>query len=96
MIHCSGLRSGLHAPSSCRRVYFFRPYVSCWNESAQEQTRPRDQQRPLIGSETLVQMAVADIGLAAPEALNFCLSAKQAIEFLRSPEGDPALAERVA
>jgi replication-associated recombination protein RarA len=29
----------------------------------------------LIGSETLVQMAVEELGLAAPEAVNFCLSA---------------------
>lgn len=41
-------------------------------------------------------MAVDDIGLAAEEALNFCLSANPSIEFLKSPEGDPALAEPVA
>jgi hypothetical protein len=40
-------------------------------------------------------MAVEDIGLAAPEALNLCLSAKEAIDFLGSPEGDLALAEAV-
>jgi putative ATPase len=43
----------------------------------------------------VVRMAVEDIGLAAPEALNLCLSAKQAMEFLGSPEGDLALAEAV-
>ena len=43
----------------------------------------------------IVRMAVEDIGLAAPEALNLCLSAKQAMEFLGSPEGDLALAEAV-
>jgi putative ATPase len=40
-------------------------------------------------------MAVEDIGLAAPEALNLCLSAKETIDFLGSPEGDLALAEAV-
>jgi putative ATPase len=39
---------------------------------------------------------VEDIGLAAPEALNLCLSAKDAIDFLGSPEGDLALAQAVA
>jgi len=43
----------------------------------------------------VVRMAVEDIGLAAPEALNLCLSAKEAMEFLGSPEGDLALAEAV-
>jgi putative ATPase len=43
----------------------------------------------------VVRMAVEDIGLAAPEALNLCLSAKQTMEFLGSPEGDLALAEAV-
>jgi putative ATPase len=43
----------------------------------------------------VVRMAVEDIGLAAPEALNLCLSAKQAMELLGSPEGDLALAEAV-
>jgi putative ATPase len=42
-----------------------------------------------------VRMAVEDIGLAAPEALNLCLSAKESVEFLGSPEGDLALAEAV-
>ena len=40
-------------------------------------------------------MAIEDIGLAAPEALNLCLSAKETYEFLGSPEGDLALAEAV-
>ena len=43
----------------------------------------------------IVRMAVEDIGLAAPEALNLCLSAKEAVDFLGSPEGDLALAEAV-
>lgn len=50
---------------------------------------------PLYLARRVVRMAVEDIGLAAPEALNLCLSAKQAIEFLGSPEGDLALAEAV-
>jgi len=50
---------------------------------------------PLYLVRRVVRMAVEDIGLAAPEALNLCLSAKQALEFLGSPEGDLALAEAV-
>ena len=41
----------------------------------------------------LVRMAVEDIGLADPDALRLCLNAKQAYEFLGSPEGDLFLAE---
>ena len=43
----------------------------------------------------VVRMAVEDIGLAAPEALNLCLSARDAMHFLGSPEGELALAEAV-
>ncbi|MGB6692148.1 MAG: replication-associated recombination protein A [Terracidiphilus sp.] len=50
---------------------------------------------PFYLARRVVRMAVEDIGLAAPEALNLCLSAKQAMEFLGSPEGDLALAEAV-
>ncbi len=50
---------------------------------------------PLYLARRIVRMAVEDIGLAAPEALNLCLSAKEAIDFLGSPEGDLALAEAV-
>ena len=50
---------------------------------------------PLYLARRVVRMASEDIGLAAPEALNLCLSAKQAMEFLGSPEGDLALAEAV-
>ena len=50
---------------------------------------------PLYLARRVVRMAVEDVGLAAPEALNLCLSAKQAMEFLGSPEGDLALAEAV-
>ncbi|GAA3766649.1 replication-associated recombination protein A [Terriglobus aquaticus] len=41
----------------------------------------------------LIRMAVEDIGLAAPEALNLCLSAQQAMHLLGSPEGELALAQ---
>ena len=50
---------------------------------------------PLYLARRVVRMAVEDIGLAAPEALNLCLSAKDTIDFLGSPEGDLALAEAV-
>jgi putative ATPase len=50
---------------------------------------------PLYLARHVVRMAIEDIGLAAPEALNLCLSAKEAIDFLGSPEGDLALAEAV-
>jgi putative ATPase len=50
---------------------------------------------PLYLARRVVRMAIEDIGLAAPEALNLCLSAKEAIDFLGSPEGDLALAEAV-
>ena len=50
---------------------------------------------PLYVARRVVRMAVEDIGLAAPEALNLCLSAKDALEFLGQPEGDLALAQAV-
>jgi putative ATPase len=43
----------------------------------------------------VVRMAVEDIGLAAPEALNLTLSARDAMDFLGSPEGELALAQAV-
>jgi putative ATPase len=48
---------------------------------------------PLYIARRLVRMAVEDIGLAAPEALNLTLSARDAMHFLGSPEGDLALAQ---
>src|SRR5690242_3701066 len=48
---------------------------------------------PLYLARRVVRMAVEDIGLAAPEALNLALSAKETVDFLGSPEGDLALAE---
>ncbi len=48
---------------------------------------------PLYIARRLVSMAVEDIGLAAPEALHLALSARDAVDFLGSPEGDLALAQ---
>jgi len=50
---------------------------------------------PMYIARRVVRMAVEDIGLAAPEALNLCLSAREALHFLGSPEGDLALAQAV-
>jgi len=50
---------------------------------------------PMYLARRVIRMAVEDIGLAAPEALNLCLTARQTMEFLGSPEGDLALAEAV-
>ncbi len=43
----------------------------------------------------LVRMAVEDIGLADPQALSVCNAAKDAYDFLGSPEGELALAQAV-
>lgn len=43
---------------------------------------------PMYVARRVVRMAVEDIGLAAPEALNLCLSARDAMHFLGSPEGN--------
>jgi putative ATPase len=43
----------------------------------------------------VVRMASEDIGLADPRALSLALSAKEAYEFLGSPEGELAIAEAV-
>jgi putative ATPase len=51
---------------------------------------------PLYIARRVVRMASEDIGLAAPEALNLSLSAKDAIDFLGLPEGNLALAQAVA
>ncbi len=50
---------------------------------------------PMYVARRVVRMAVEDIGLAAPESLNLCLSARDAMHFLGSPEGDLALAQAV-
>ena len=50
---------------------------------------------PMYVARRVVRMAVEDVGLAAPEALNLCLSARDAMHFLGSPEGELALAQAV-
>ena len=50
---------------------------------------------PMYVARRIVRMAVEDIGLAAPEALNLCLSAKDAMHFLGHPEGELALVQAV-
>ncbi|QHN03358.1 replication-associated recombination protein A [Granulicella sp. WH15] len=50
---------------------------------------------PMYCARRVVRMAVEDIGLAAPEALNLCLSARDAMHFLGQPEGGLALAQAV-
>jgi putative ATPase len=50
---------------------------------------------PMYVARRVARMAVEDIGLAAPEALNLCMSARDAMHFLGSPEGDLALAQAV-
>jgi len=50
---------------------------------------------PMYVARRVVRMAIEDIGLAAPEALNLCLSAKDAMHFLGHPEGELALAQAV-
>ena len=50
-------------------------------------------EEPLYVLRRLVRMAVEDIGLADPQALQQCLAAKDAYEFLGSPEGELAIAQ---
>ena len=50
---------------------------------------------PMYVARRVVRMAIEDIGLAAPEALNLCLSARDAMHFLGQPEGGLALAQAV-
>ena len=50
---------------------------------------------PLYVGRRLVRMAIEDIGLADPRALEICLNACQTYERLGSPEGDLALANAV-
>lgn len=48
---------------------------------------------PLYIGRRLVRMAVEDIGLADPQALAICNAAKDAYDYLGSPEGELALAQ---
>jgi putative ATPase len=50
---------------------------------------------PLYIARRVVRMAVEDIGLADPQALMVCNAAKEAYDFLGSPEGELAIAEAV-
>jgi putative ATPase len=50
---------------------------------------------PLYLARRVVRMAIEDIGLADPQALVICNAAKDAYDFLGSPEGELAIAEAV-
>ncbi len=50
---------------------------------------------PLYIARRLVRFASEDVGLADPQALTLTLNAKEAYDFLGSPEGELALAEAV-
>ncbi|MCB1501657.1 MAG: replication-associated recombination protein A [Bauldia sp.] len=50
-------------------------------------------EQPLYIGRRLVRMAVEDIGLADPQALTVALAAKDAFDYLGSPEGELALAQ---
>jgi putative ATPase len=50
---------------------------------------------PLYIARRVVRMAVEDIGLADPQALTICNAAKDAYDFLGSPEGELAIAQAV-
>jgi putative ATPase len=50
-------------------------------------------EQPLYIGRRLVRMAMEDIGLADPQALVITLAAKDAYDYLGSPEGELALAE---
>jgi putative ATPase len=50
---------------------------------------------PMYLARRIVRMAIEDIGLASPQALNITLAARDAFAFLGHPEGDLALAQAV-
>jgi putative ATPase len=50
---------------------------------------------PLFLARRIVRMAIEDIGMADPQALVVCNAAKDAYDFLGSPEGELALAQAV-
>jgi putative ATPase len=50
---------------------------------------------PLYIARRVVRMAVEDIGLADPQALVICNAARDAYDFLGSPEGELAIAQAV-
>lgn len=52
-------------------------------------------ENPLFLARRIVRMAIEDIGLADPQAVQQALSAKDTYDFLGSPEGELALAQAV-
>jgi putative ATPase len=50
---------------------------------------------PLYIARRVVRMAVEDIGLADPNALQLCMAARDAVHFIGMPEGNLALAQAV-
>jgi putative ATPase len=50
-------------------------------------------ENPLFLARRLVRMAIEDVGLADPEAVHQALAAKDAYDFLGTPEGELALAQ---
>ena len=50
---------------------------------------------PLYIARRVVRMSVEDIGLADPHALELCMAAKEAVDFIGMPEGNLALAQAV-
>jgi putative ATPase len=50
---------------------------------------------PLYLARRIVRMAIEDIGMADPQALQQCIAAKDTYDFLGSPEGELALAQAV-
>ena len=50
-------------------------------------------EEPLYLLRRLTRTAIEDIGLADPQALTQCLAAKDAYEFLGSPEGELAIVQ---
>jgi putative ATPase len=50
---------------------------------------------PLYIARRVVRMSVEDIGLAEPNALALCMTARDAVDFLGMPEGNLALAQAV-
>jgi putative ATPase len=52
-------------------------------------------ENPLFIARRVVRMAIEDIGLADPQALAVALAAKDAYEFLGTPEGELAIANAV-
>jgi putative ATPase len=52
-------------------------------------------ENPLFLARRIVRMAIEDIGLADPDAIHQALAAKDAYDFLGSPEGELALSQAV-